>query len=83
MPTDYFEAAVTALADLAATTQTDPEAALVNAVADAARRSGLTPSEAPHHPRDFPPKSVVRDLVRRAETTLDAETMHRRATGQH
>ncbi|MFC8415695.1 hypothetical protein [Streptomyces coelicoflavus] len=79
---DYHEAAVTALADLAATTTEDPEAVVVNAVAEAARRSGLVPSEAPFHPKDTPPKSVVRELVRRAETTLNAEAMTRRASGQ-
>ncbi|MDX3400068.1 hypothetical protein [Streptomyces sp. ME01-18h] len=77
-----YDAAVAALVELVNSTGTDPEAAVVNAVADAARQSELVPSVAPYHPRDFPPKSVVRTLVRVAETTLNAETMSRRASGQ-
>ncbi|MGW1034318.1 hypothetical protein ACWD4Z_19275 [Streptomyces antibioticus] len=79
---DYQQAAVTALVALVDNTADDPEAAIVNAVAAAARQAGLTPSVAPYHPKDFPPKSVVRDLVRRAETVLNAEAQQRTATGQ-
>ncbi|MEV0209432.1 hypothetical protein AB0H97_29965 [Streptomyces sp. NPDC050788] len=81
--TDYHEAAVTALADLAAVTEQDPEAAMVTAMAQAARRCGLVLDEAPTRRRDFPPKAVVRDLVRRAEPALNAEFQAATATGQH
>ncbi|MFF0593190.1 hypothetical protein [Streptomyces antibioticus] len=79
---DYQQAAVTALVALIDNTADHPEAAVVNAVAEAARRSGLVLDEAPTRRRDFPPKSVVRDLVRRAETTLNAEAQQRTASGQ-
>ncbi|GLW45499.1 hypothetical protein Stsp02_11610 [Streptomyces sp. NBRC 14336] len=83
MAGQHYEAAVAALVELANNTGSEPEAAVINAVSDAARQSGLVPSQAPYHPKDFGPKSVVRLLVRVAETTLNAEAQHRTATGQH
>ncbi|MET9128624.1 hypothetical protein [Streptomyces antibioticus] len=82
MASEYYDAAVSALTDLANNTGADPEAVLINALSEAARAAGLVPSTAPYHPRDFGPKSVVRTLVRVAETVLNAEAQQRTATGQ-
>ncbi|MFJ8951858.1 hypothetical protein ACIRO1_17255 [Streptomyces sp. NPDC102381] len=81
MPTAAETAAVTALVAVVNDTETDPEAALLTVLAQAARDSGLIPATAPYHPRDTPPLSVTHLLMQRATTPLREAFMNQRATG--